>query len=561
MPGAGVTIGKGVSAVPAVFDPIKIAVLGASESARNANSENTWPARFSQIIQDGGPKDTLVYDLAYHGATYFQAMNSLFYGTNTMVQECIAWKPDLVYVSFGGNDVMNQGSADQRTLAQVKTDADALYAALRAGCPNALIIAIIPRAHDNTNFATPAVTLKNKAIASQFMELTAAGVAAGLWTNEMLEVGVSLNGTSAAVTGIGGKTRVGDLEALATYITVGPSTSFNVVGVNWLRMDYWKLQRLGCTLPDQAHHNVGAHQLMAAWVYKGSKALTAFTTRFPRLSSQIIADWQDPDSLFSYYLTSSGDGWVRAAGADVPGLNAGDINRFWGDQTLFSPEEWYLPWKTKVAIWPPTLATQNSAEFDGTFRIILQGGPPTQVMNLSIDGAAFFSTGESTDTHGNFETTVRAGVMGLTNASHAFRFKCGTESYGPYNITLSAPWQESIQTTDATATAFTLTAAKVVGSRNVTLKMTGISANGALTTPTGPAIIAAIPNAYVGQTYKLRIINNGGAFTWTFTANATGVTLVGTAHTIPQNTWREYEVKVATSSTVTFECIGTGTWS
>lgn len=543
-------------------NPIKITVLGASESARSAMADKPWPTRLGELINEGGSTNTTIDNLGYHGATFFQANTvTTVYGTKTMVQEAITGNPDVVFVGFGGNDVMN--NADSRYaagVATIKSDADTLFTALRAGLPNALIIAILPRAHDNTNFATPGTTLKNKAIASQFMETMTVAGTANLWTNEMLETGVSAGG----VGGTGGKNKVADLEVLTAYLSAGSgNASANIIGVNWIRMDFWKLQRLGCTLPDQAHHNVGCQQWQAASVYKQAKTLTAFTAKFPRLSNQIIADWQDPDAFFTHYLTSSGDGWVRAAGADVPGLNGGDMNRFWGDQTLFSPEEWYLPSKARVTTWPlPGGTLQNSSEWDGTFRLVVRGGPPTQLAYLSIDAAAWVSSGESTDTHGNFETTIRTGVFGLGTGSHTLRFKIGTESYGPYTYTISAPFNESKFSTAANTTAFTMTTAQMVGSRQVVLKLTGALGAGAnLTTETAANIIAAIPNAYVGQTYRLKIINaNAAAFAWTVTAGA-GVTLSGTLHTVTANAWREYEVKYTGTGAITLESIGTGTWS
>ena len=115
---------------------------------------------------------------------------------------------------------------------------------------------------------------------------------------------------------------------------------------------------------------------------------------------------------------------------------------------------------------------------------------------------------------------------------------------------------------DSTVGAHVLAAAKLTGAAvDVTLALTGALAGAAnATTDTAANIIAAIPLAYVGQTYLLTIINeSSGAFAWTVVAG-TGVTVTGTA-TIAQNTWRQFMVTVASATTVTLQNVGTGTYS
>lgn len=117
---------------------------------------------------------------------------------------------------------------------------------------------------------------------------------------------------------------------------------------------------------------------------------------------------------------------------------------------------------------------------------------------------------------------------------------------------------------DSNAAAHVLTAANLTGSSaEVVLALTGALAAGAnATTDTAANIVAALPSAAVGVSYKLRIINeSSGAFSWTV-VGGTGVTVTGTA-TIAQNTWREFIVKVTAMATpaVTLQNVGTGTYS
>lgn len=118
----------------------------------------------------------------------------------------------------------------------------------------------------------------------------------------------------------------------------------------------------------------------------------------------------------------------------------------------------------------------------------------------------------------------------------------------------------AVYNTNAAVASATLSAANVTGGYNeVTLNLTGTltgAANAQL--PTVAALVAAIPDAVVGQSYKLRIINSSsGNFAWTVTTN-TGWTLGGTM-SIAQNTWRDFYVTLNTLTAATLQQTGTGT--
>lgn len=113
---------------------------------------------------------------------------------------------------------------------------------------------------------------------------------------------------------------------------------------------------------------------------------------------------------------------------------------------------------------------------------------------------------------------------------------------------------------DSNAASHVATAANLTGgAADVVLALTGaLAAAATLTTDTAANILKAIPEVYVGQTYKLRVINEStGAFAWTV-AGGTGVTLSGTA-TIAQNTWRDFVVTVSSLTAVALQSVGTGT--
>lgn len=107
----------------------------------------------------------------------------------------------------------------------------------------------------------------------------------------------------------------------------------------------------------------------------------------------------------------------------------------------------------------------------------------------------------------------------------------------------------------------TLTGAQIAGAADVVVNMTGaLGGAGTLTTPTAALLVAAIPGARAGMTYRLRIINSSSAnFAWTLTAGS-GVTLTGTM-SIAQNTWRDFYVTLTSLTAVGVQNIGTGTFS
>jgi hypothetical protein len=116
--------------------------------------------------------------------------------------------------------------------------------------------------------------------------------------------------------------------------------------------------------------------------------------------------------------------------------------------------------------------------------------------------------------------------------------------------------------TNSATSATTLTAANISGGfASVDLQMTGALGAGAdATLPLVTALVAGMPNASAGASYRLRITNASSAnFDWTVVTN-TGWTLGGTM-TIAQNTWREFVVTITSLTTATLQSVAVGTYS
>jgi hypothetical protein len=100
----------------------------------------------------------------------------------------------------------------------------------------------------------------------------------------------------------------------------------------------------------------------------------------------------------------------------------------------------------------------------------------------------------------------------------------------------------------ASDAATNLTAAQSIHSV-VTMTPT---AGRAVTTATGPAIIADMDEFRVGSTFEVTVVNLAGAtHAITFTANATGVTLVGSG-TVAAATSATFLGRVASATTVVY---------
>ena len=134
------------------------------------------------------------------------------------------------------------------------------------------------------------------------------------------------------------------------------------------------------------------------------------------------------------------------------------------------------------------------------------------------------------------ETGVIAEVENVANVSLPLSAK-GT---GVVVNTQSLPYFAITVTTETTAAAVTYTAAQLKG--GLILRNTN-GAGRADLFPTAASIVAALPSAFVGQTFEVTIRNTAAAAeTITMTTN-TGLTLSGTM-TIAQNNQKPFLVRL-----------------
>lgn len=178
------------------------------------------------------------------------------------------------------------------------------------------------------------------------------------------------------------------------------------------------------------------------------------------------------------------------------------------------------------------------------------------VVNSAINSCNVFpASGDNINSLGANAAFALAGGQTAT-------FECPVAGFWFATFTPMHAQTEFAYTTNAATSSATLTAANVTGgSVEVHLNLTGaLGAAANATLPTVASLVAAIPNAAAGQTYKLRLINSSsGAYAWTVLTN-TGWTLNGTM-TVQQNTWRDFIVTLTSMAAATLQSTSTGTYS
>jgi hypothetical protein len=384
---------------------IKVAVIGDSTAIAKATTNATWPDIFERTMRHmKGPVE--VVNLAIGtGNTTYRAVNIVTHGTKTVVEQCIAENPDIVLVALGV--VEGLIGHDGRTLAQAKADASAMFAALRAGLPYTKIIYVSQRPYDSGNF-TPA-TLKNKGVIPGMFTLRAAGILAGAYCAEMLDDAADAGHQTSYTNWLDWDTHVKALGAID----------------GWLTMDYWRIARMGCCGADGWNLQHYGAILQSAYVIKGLRAQGWFSGYFPRFAVNSAHAGEDPDLLFTATFSANGDGydWIQSGPPE-------DIAKELGLARQIYPDAWHLPSKGR-------LVTSNNFPANEYAHVawFLRNGPPRTLVETSFNGAAFGTTAQYSDNNGDAFLMSNGAVLG----SGTYRFKVGSEIYGPYTITTAGP--------------------------------------------------------------------------------------------------------------------------
>jgi hypothetical protein len=156
---------------------------------------------------------------------------------------------------------------------------------------------------------------------------------------------------------------------------------------------------------------------------------------------------------------------------------------------------------------------------------------------------------------------VTGDLIGTLAANVPVTIPVGRESI--FSCAVAGTWSEKrpalVVAQFATGTTTTTFAAgQLTGAEFVTYTNTQ-GTPGSIATRTATQMFQDDPQARVGGTYVLRIVNGQGTGTLTVTAG-TGVTLTGTM-TVAVNTTRDFIVTYTSATALTIQNIGTGTFS
>lgn len=398
----------------------RIVVIGDSNSATNPNLGEAWPNKLETLIKGAGAQVEVI-NLSLNGLTYYQANTSVEYGTQTTVDKAIALAADVYIVVLGFNDTIGAtGPVDARTLSQVQADALSFYTALRAGRPTAAILYGQQVPYDATH-STPAALL-NRHVLPIHMQVATTGILANTYNPEILGNAVSA----------GYRTNYGNWQSLDTYIQAFTQHNGSFI---W---PLWNVVRLGAGAHDALHLREVGHQLMAGVVYEVFRTHSALTPIFPGLVNQDYPSWSSFIGLFNEWLTDGGTEWTDKTPTFL-GTTQATYNTL---VQALQPRRWFYPTKATLAV------SATSTTSATPFSWYLTGAQPNTEVFTSLDGGAWGSQG-FTSSAGNF---IGAGLLGLATGTYTFRYKCGSEVYGPVAVTVTAVANNYALTTGTNAT-------------------------------------------------------------------------------------------------------------
>ncbi len=187
----------------------------------------------------------------------------------------------------------------------------------------------------------------------------------------------------------------------------------------------------------------------------------------------------------------------------------------------------------------------------------IQTGWASGALSSSFDFTYINNTAFNATLAGGSGVTLTGDLIVPANSSAAYRvIWTGSNTVSMTQLSLTAlEVLPAAKSSSINVTVGTLAAGNITGADRVFLTSTNATP-GAQTTRTAAQMFADTPNAKIGQTWSLRIINTG-AGTFTLTADAS-VTLTGHA-AILTNTWVDYFCQFTSATAVAITSVGAGT--
>ena len=275
--------------------PTRIVVMGDSLMSQEPASTESVPTMVERFLRQGGANVEML-SVSIAGLSMYQAFNVPKFGAQTPVQKCISYNPDIVIVALGLNDCVYDGDGP-RTVAQIKSDANSLFGALRTALPNAKIYygAEEPAA---PNIAV--ANLENSHIIPQQMTLDSSGHLQDVYCPE----------TAIKPAGAAPRLGVTRWREVDTYIrTLSSITGKFTIPVS-------SIHRAGLGGTDRLHFRPAGSYMMAGYIVEALLTLAAFpglrTLNWPVGKSTAILD-----AIFSPTPTSELLHWMNMMGENV----------------------------------------------------------------------------------------------------------------------------------------------------------------------------------------------------------------------------------------------------
>ena len=362
-----------------------IAIIGDSLVSPNPLLPTCAGEVLNQEVRQAG-YDGRVVNCGKDGWTFNKARTLPAYNGMTSVDYAISLKPEVVLVALGLNDCVN--NVEGRSAAQVQSDAQLVFAALRTALPAAKIVYVSETAYDSVNFSD-AAGLQNRGVIPWLMTLPTSGPFAGKVSDDMLTSPVS-GGTQAAYT---------SWVSVDTYIKALPTLSSYGV------MDVWRIHRLGGGGPDRLHFNGAGSVLASGYLLSILRGLSI------GLSQTGYPVWESPETLFLTTLTASGGGWIPS----------GSLASAHAIDKRLHPSTWYYGYD--FTTW---ITGDVGGGADGVFSWEVSGAPPGKEVFLSVNGAPPITTNQVTDGSGRARAATggdtMVNVLGFPPGTYSLRY-------------------------------------------------------------------------------------------------------------------------------------------
>lgn len=396
-------VGGGGDGPVVTTSELRVAVIGDSLTTENMLFNKSWPSKFEQYLNGSGVP-ARVDNVSVNGLSFFRALNEQLSGDQTPLERLVETRPDLVYVALGFNDAANR--SQDRTSEQIISDAEETFDYLRDNLPDATLVWVDVVSHDQFN--ADVANLTNRGVVPYYFNMRSSGTLQGMLSPTVL-------GDSISAFRQVGYDRYVDISDLSSGI---PSLA-NVDTT--IKLDYYRIARLGCTGWDLLHPTDLGSLLMAGYVATNSLSNSVLQPLLEGFTSKEYPQWNSPDALFDDTLVWNGTDYDIASS----GLgNFEQIRRLTNIMSRAAPEVWFYSTKAQVLL-------NKTFSDNGVFAFAVNHANPFEDVRPSDEQNVTNNVIATTNAEGN---AVTAQIGPVPEGSYTIYYTIGNEHYGPYEL-------------------------------------------------------------------------------------------------------------------------------